>query len=156
MKIRHIQSSDYYTISPLVNEWWGGRNMSDMLPKLFFNHFNDTSFIVEDDKEVVGFLIGFLSQSKKNTAYIHFVGVHPDYRNQQVARRLYNTFFKMIQQKGRNIVRSVTSPVNKGSIAFHKQMGFAIEEGDKEVDGIEVVSNYDGQGQDRILFMKRV
>ncbi|WP_419893331.1 N-acetyltransferase family protein [Oceanobacillus kimchii] len=157
MQIRHIQSSDYYTISPLVNEWWGGREMSDMLPKLFFNHFNDTSFIVENDEEaVVGFLIGFLSQSKKNTAYIHFVGVHPDYRNQQVAKKLYNTFFKVIQQKGRNIVRSVTSPVNKGSIAFHKQMGFNIEEGDKEVEGIEVASNYDGHGQDRVLFMKRV
>ena len=35
MNIRSVQSSDYYTLSPLINEWWGGRNMSDKLPKLF-------------------------------------------------------------------------------------------------------------------------
>lgn len=34
MNIRSVQSSDYYTLSPLINEWWGGRNMSDKLPKL--------------------------------------------------------------------------------------------------------------------------
>ena len=25
-------------------EWWGGRDLTAMLPKLFLNHFNDTSF----------------------------------------------------------------------------------------------------------------
>ena len=32
-----------------VNAWWGGREMAPMLPKLFFLHFEGTSFVVEDD-----------------------------------------------------------------------------------------------------------
>lgn len=156
MEIRTVKSTDYYTISPLINEWWGGRNMSDMLPKLFFDHFTNTSFIAEKDGKLVGFLIGFLSQSHSNEAYIHFVGVHPDYRKHQIGKHLYHTFFTVVKQNGRNIVRCVTSPVNKVSIAYHKKMGFEIEAGDKKVDGVLVNSDYDGTNQDRVLFVKHL
>lgn len=37
MDIRHVKSSDYYVLSPLINEWWGGREMAAMFPKLFFS-----------------------------------------------------------------------------------------------------------------------
>jgi len=60
MEIRFVTGSDYFVISPLLNEWWGGRNMSDMLPKLFFDHFTNTSFIAENNGKIIGFLIGFL------------------------------------------------------------------------------------------------
>jgi ribosomal protein S18 acetylase RimI-like enzyme len=86
MEIRSVKGSDYYVISPLINEWWGGRQMSDMLPKLFFDHFKNTSFIAEKDGKIVGFLIGFLSQTYPEEAYIHFVGVHPDYRKSGIGR----------------------------------------------------------------------
>ena len=65
MNIRSVQSSDYYTLSPLINEWWGGRNMSDKLPKLFFDHFTNTSLIMEKDGEIIGFLIGFYRSPKQ-------------------------------------------------------------------------------------------
>ena len=156
MEIRNVKSSDYNVISPLINEWWGGRQMSDMLPKLFFVHFNNTSFIAEKDGEIVGFLIGFLSQSNSDVAYIHFVGVNPEYRKNQIGKQLYNEFFNVVIKNNRNIIRAVTSPVNKVSIAYHTKMGFNIETGDKEVDGVSVFSDYDGVIQDRVLFVKKV
>jgi len=156
MKIRFVKESDYYVISPLINEWWGMRNMSDLLPKLFFDHFSNTSFIAEIDGEIVGFLIGFLSQSYSNEAYIHFVGVHPSYRKQNLGKELYEEFFKTVQESGRNIVRCVTSPVNKNSIAYHTKMGFKIKDGDGFVDGASVHTGYDGSNQDRVLFVKEL
>ncbi|UGB28791.1 GNAT family N-acetyltransferase [Metabacillus sp. B2-18] len=156
MEIRNVKSSDYYIISPLINEWWGGRQMSDMLPKMFFDHFNNTSFIAENDGQIIGFLIGFLSQSNTDTAYIHFVGVNPDYRKKHIGKQLYNEFFKVVKKNNRNVVRAVTSPVNKVSIAYHLKMGFAIQNSDKEVDGVPVFSDYDGPNQDRVLFVKRI
>lgn len=156
MKFRSVKGSDYYIISPLINEWWGGRNMSDMLPKLFFDHFTNTSFIAENNGEIIGFLIGFLSQSHPDESYIHFVGVHPDFRKHNIGRELYNQFFNVVKQHGCNIVRCVTSPVNKVSIAYHTKMGFEIEEGDKKIDSVEVNTNYDGLNQDRVLFIKHL
>lgn len=156
MEIRLVKSSDYQIISPLINDWWGGRQMSDMLPKLFFVHFNNTSFIAEKDGKIVGFLIGFLSQSYANEAYIHFVGVHPEYRNYGIGKQLYHQFFKVAQHYNRTIVRAVTSPVNKVSIVYHKKMGFELEQGDSVVNGVPVHTNYDGSGQGRVLFKKYV
>ncbi|KLV29058.1 MULTISPECIES: GNAT family N-acetyltransferase [Priestia] len=141
MTVRLVKGSDYYVISPLINDWWNGRQMSDLLPKLFFDHFKNTSFIVEEEGEIIGFLIGFLSQSYSNEAYIHFVGIHPEYRGKGIGRQLYNQFFDVIKQSGRNIVRCVTSPVNKASIAYHTKMGFEIEQGNKD-------------NQDKVLFVK--
>lgn len=154
MEIRSVKGSDYYVISPLVNEWWGGRNMSDMLPKLFFDHFTQTSFIAEKDGKLVGFLIGFLSQTYSNEAYIHFVGVHPEYRKHNIGKHLYNEFFNVVKQNNRSIVRCVTSPVNKVSIAYHTNMGFEIEDGDRSVDDLSINTDYDGPNQDRVIFVK--
>jgi ribosomal protein S18 acetylase RimI-like enzyme len=156
MEIRSVKGSDYYVISPLINEWWGGRNMSDMLPKLFFDHFTNTSFIAEKEGGIVGFLIGFISQTHSNEAYIHFVGVHPEYRKHNIGKHLYNEFFNVVKQNGRNIVRCATSPVNKVSIAYHTKMGFEIEEGDKRIDSVTVNTDYDGPKQDRVLFVKQL
>jgi predicted GNAT superfamily acetyltransferase len=154
--IRQAEAEDYAAIIAVVNAWWGGRAMRDMLPKLFFVHFRETSFMAEANGQQVGFLIGFLSQTFPDEAYIHFVGVHPDYRLAGVGRRLYEAFFAAAEAAGRSKVRCVTSPVNKNSIAFHLGMGFAIEPGETEVEGIPVHRDYDGMGEDRVVFVRRV
>lgn len=154
MNIRNVKSSDYKIIISVLNEWWNGRTMTEMLPKLFFDHFQDTSYIIEEKGEIIGFLIGFLSQSRKKEAYIHFVGIHPHYRQHGIGRKLYQTFFDHVKKKGVKTVRCVTSPVNQSSIAYHTKMGFVIEKGDKQVDGIDIHSDYDGIEQDRVLFVK--
>jgi GNAT superfamily N-acetyltransferase len=130
--------------------------MSDMLPKLFFTHFRPTSFVAECEGNIVGFIVGFVSQTSSAEAYIHFVGVSPDFRKGGLGRTLYEKFFEVTSKLGCQVVRCVTSPVNKSSISFHQRMGFVAEPGDKTVDGISVFENYDGEGEDRVLFLKRL
>lgn len=156
VEFRSVTGADYYVISPLINDWWGGRQMSDMLPKLFFDHFSNSSFIAEEEGKIVGFLIGFFSQVHLNEAYIHFVGVHPEFRKNNVGKQLYQKFFDVVKQNGRSVVRCVTSPVNKGSIAYHTKMGFDVEMADKQIDGVLVHPDYDGSKQDRVLFVKHL
>jgi ribosomal protein S18 acetylase RimI-like enzyme len=141
--IRHAEAADYASVVDVIDEWWGGRQMAAMLPKLFFVHFRDTSFVAEEDGALAGFLCGFRSQTYDDEGYIHFVGVSPDHRSAGLGRTLYERFFAAIAPRTR--VRCVTGTVNEGSIAFHKAMGF-------EVDCID--ENYDGQGQARVLFVK--
>jgi len=154
VKIRHIEPSDYPSIISVVNDWWGGRIMNDMLPKLFFVHFRQSSFVATQGEDIVGFLVGFLSQTYPEEAYIHFVGVHPDFRKHGIGNSLYEQFFNAVKNAGCNIVRCVTAPVNKESILFHQRLGFSIEKGNKLIDGIAVAENYDGRGGDRVLFYK--
>jgi predicted GNAT superfamily acetyltransferase len=154
--LRHARPADHAAVVAVVDEWWGGRLMAAMLPRLFFVHFRETSFVAEVDGELVGFLVGFLSQTFPDEAYIHFVGVRPDQRRAPVARLLYERFFAVVAAKGRRVVRAVTSPANRGSVAFHRAMGFELEPGDGEVDGLPVHTNYDGRGGARVLFVKRL
>ncbi|WP_269320502.1 GNAT family N-acetyltransferase [Alicyclobacillus macrosporangiidus] len=71
-----------------------------------------------------------------------------------MARQLYERFFDTVKGKGCTAVRCVTSPVNKGSIHFHLRMGFQIEPGDAEVDGVQVKTNDDGRGHSRVRFVR--
>ncbi|WP_103108621.1 GNAT family N-acetyltransferase [Brevibacillus reuszeri] len=155
-QIRNANEQDYTKIISVINDWWGGRQMSDMLPKLFFVHFQPTSFVMEAEGEIIAFLIGFLSQTNPEEAYIHFVGVHPERRGDGVGKELYQMFFQEVKKRGCHTVRCITSPVNKGSIHFHGKMGFEVEAGDKVADGVWVTTNYDGRGNDRVQFVKRI
>jgi ribosomal protein S18 acetylase RimI-like enzyme len=146
--IRHAKPSDYGRVIGRINVWWSERDMAPMLPKLFFIHFEGTSFVAEDEHgELRGFVCGFLSQTADDEAYIHFVGVDPEAREDGLGRKLYQQFFDEVRAQGRSVVRCVTSPANERSVAFHEALGF-------EVD--RVVEDYDGPGEDRVLLVKRL
>lgn len=154
MRLRAVREADHGPVVSVVDGWWDERPMAQKLPRLFFRHFGDTSFIAEDDGALVGFLLGFVSQSAIGEAYVHFVGVHPEYRARGVGRRLYGAFFEEARRRECDTVRCITSPTNRDSIAFHARMGFEILAGDGEADGVSFHTDYDGEGEDRVLFSR--
>jgi ribosomal protein S18 acetylase RimI-like enzyme len=146
VEIRHAKPSDYGRVISRVNVWWEGRNMAPLLSRLFFLHFEGTSFVAErEDGDLAGFLVGFLSQTDPREAYVHFIGVAPEERGSGLGRELYERFFAEVAAHGRTVVRCVTSPVNEASVAFHKALGFEVE---------RVAADYDGPGEDRVLLVR--
>jgi ribosomal protein S18 acetylase RimI-like enzyme len=145
MFVRHAEPADYARVIDVVDQWWGGRRMASMLPKLFFVHFRDTSFVAEDGDALAGFICGFRSQTYAEEAYIHFVGVDPARRGTGLGRALYERFFAAVAP--RTVVRAVTSPVNERSVAFHQALGFEVERVDED---------YDGRGEARVLLVKNL
>ncbi|MEN2417341.1 GNAT family N-acetyltransferase [Streptomyces rimosus] len=161
--VRRARTTDHTTLVECVQRWWGdsrtpeqARELSLLLPRLFLQHFAGTSLVLEDETGVRAFLVGFHSADRPHEAYIHFVGVDPELRKQGVARRLYTAFFERAAAAGRTEVRAITSPRNTGSIAFHQAMGFEPEPGDREAGGVPVHGDYDGPGQDRVAFRKKL
>jgi predicted GNAT superfamily acetyltransferase len=144
--IRPARADDYEAVVSVVDDWWG-RPIARMLPRLFLDHFYTTSLVAEQDRELVGFLIGFHSVSAPDRAYVHFVSVRPAVRGTGLARRLYETFFAAAVQNGCKTVTAITSPINTRSVAFHQAMGFAVR---------GPVSDYDGPGVDRIVFERQL
>ena len=87
--------------------------MAPMLPRLFFVHFEGTSYVVDgEDGQLAAVLIGFHSQSEPGEAYVHFVGIAPERRGEGLGRALYERFFEDALANGRTVVRCVTSPAN--------------------------------------------
>ena len=154
MNIRQLQEAGYETIIEAIDDWFDGRQMSHLLPRIFFIHFRPTSFVIEEDGRVMGFLAGFVSQTYPDQAYIHFVGNEANYRGRGLGRQIYSTFFETVRRLGCTTVRCITSPVNSGSIAFHTRMGFRIERSNGERHGAPCTLNYELQGADRVLFVR--
>jgi ribosomal protein S18 acetylase RimI-like enzyme len=154
INIRHAEPEDYDSVIRVVDAWWGGRRMADMLPRLFFTHFRPTSFVAEIDGTVAGFVTGFISATCPEQAYIHFVGVDPATRGSGVGRALYERFFAAARGAGCDEVLAVTSPRNAGSIAFHHGMGFEALPGSAKSGEVPFTPDYDGPGEDRVRFRR--
>ncbi|MGW5720292.1 N-acetyltransferase family protein [Amycolatopsis sp. NPDC003865] len=159
--VRRPTPDDHLPVLAVLDGWWGGlggeegsRQRALLLPKLMFQHFSGSSFLVTADERIIAFLIGFLSPSRPAESYIHFVGVDPAERGKGLGAALYERFFAYSRENGRSVVRAITSPVNKDSHAFHTRMGFVTEPGPKEFEGLPVQPDYDGPGLDRLSFRK--
>lgn len=168
IRLRTAVAADYDQIIAVVDDWWG-RPIRHALARVFLDHFYATSTIAESaiaesaaaestaaaedaaaetkGRELAGFLIGFLSPSQPDAAYIHFVGVHPSLRGRGLARVLYQRFFALAEANGRPVVSAITAPQNAGSIAFHTAMGFTVT---------PPIPDYDGEGSPKVLFQRRL
>jgi GNAT superfamily N-acetyltransferase len=142
--VRRARPDDFDRIVAVVDEWWG-RTISPLLPRLFLDHFHSTSQVAEDETGLAGFLIGFISPSRPDEAYIHFVGVRPDLRRSGLARALYDGFADYARDQGCRVLRAITGPGNTGSIRFHEELGFVAS---------APIADYDGAGQDRVTFRR--
>ena len=122
--------------------------MADMLPRLFFDHFRDTSFVAVDaDGGIAAFIVSFVSPHDPTVGYVHFIGVRPDLRGSGLGGAAYEQCFAALRARGCREVRAVTSPVNAASIAFHGALGFAVS---------PVREGYDGPGEDRVLLARAI
>ena len=143
--LRTARPDDYDAIAAVIDDWWG-REMLAGLQRLFLDHFWATSVVADVDGEMAGFLVGFHSPAA-DAACIHFVGVDPAHRRRGLAAQMYRAFFITAADAGCARVDAITSPVNTGSIAFHRRMGF-------EVHG--PLADYNGPGRDMMLFSRRL
>ncbi|HEY5252611.1 MAG TPA: GNAT family N-acetyltransferase [Acidimicrobiales bacterium] len=127
IRTRRARPADYDWIIDVVDDWWG-RPMAAKLPRLFLDHFWQSSLIAEERGRQVGFLVGFLSPAEPSEAYIHFVGVDPGVRRRAIGRQLYEEFFQSARNAGRTEVTAITGSMNHDSIRFHSNLGFRVSE----------------------------
>jgi len=159
LRFRRPTEADHATIVEQVDDWWGGRRLHDILPRLWFQHFTGTSWVVEDATgRLVGFLVGFISPDRPDEAYIHMVGTSPNHRRSGLGRALYERFYEDAQAGGARRVTAITWPGNRVSVGFHRAMGFepAAGAGTQNLYGTPAYPDYDSEGGDRVVFSREL
>jgi ribosomal protein S18 acetylase RimI-like enzyme len=157
IELRRPVEADHARLIGQVDEWWGGRKVHALLPRLWLQHFTATSWVAEDaDGRLVGFLVGFVSPDRPDEGYVHMVGVGPNYRRSGLGRTLYERFFDDVRGRGVRSVTAVTWPGNRASVAFHRAMGFTPSEGSgtQNLYGTPAFADYDADGEDRVVFSR--
>ena len=159
VRFRRPTEADYPAISRVIDEWWGGRQLDHLLPRLWLQHFTGTSWLAEgEDGSLGGFLIGFLSPDHPDTAYCHLIAASPNLRREGLGRALYERFFDDARAAGRTRVTAITWPANKPSIAFHRALGFEIQAGpgSPTLYGTPAVAGYDFDREDRAILVRAI
>lgn len=159
LRFRRPNEADHPTIVDLVDEWWGGLRVHEQLPRLWFQHFTGTSWIVESaDGRPAGFLVGFVSPDDPSVGYVHMVGTSPNHRRRGLGRRLYERFIDDVSKRGVRRVRAITWPGNRPSVAFHRAIGFEPVSGPQAQNlyGTTAFPDYDFPGADRVVFAREL
>jgi GNAT superfamily N-acetyltransferase len=154
---RRPSEEDYPRVVGVVDDWWDGRALHVLLPRLWFGHFTRTSWLAEDGAgRLAGFLVGFLSPDHPGIAYCHMIATDPNLRHLGLGRRLYERFFADARAAGASQVQAVTWPGNRASVAFHRAMGFVPEDGPgaQVLYGTPAFAGYDYGLEDRVLFVR--
>lgn len=159
IRYRRPTEADYVPIVRVVDDWWGGRKMDVLLPRLWLQHFSGTSWLAEtEDGHLAGFLIGFLSPDQPDVAYCHMIATNPNLRQRGVGGELYARFFADARAAGRHRVVAITWPGNRTSIAFHRALGFEVQAGPgtQNLYGTPSYPTYDHDREDRTVFVRSV
>ena len=157
LRFRRPTEDDHARIVGLVDEWWGGRRMRALLPRLWVQHFAGTSWIAEDESgRLAGFIVAFISQDDPTTGYVHMVAADPNRRRGGVGRALYDQVFGDLRPRGVRRVKAVTWPGNRQSVSFHRSIGFRVDDGPgtQNLYGTPAYADYDGEGDDRVVFTR--
>jgi GNAT superfamily N-acetyltransferase len=156
-RFRRPVEADHTVLVGQVDDWWGGRKLHQLLPRLWFQHFTGTSWVAEDaDGRIVGFLVGFVSPDRPDEAYVHMIATSPNHRGAGLGRVLYERFFEDMRSRGVRRVSAITWPGNRVSVAFHRAMGFAPSDGPgtQNLYGTPAYPDYDAEGDDRVVFSR--
>jgi ribosomal protein S18 acetylase RimI-like enzyme len=148
--ISNCQPSDFLQIIDDLEDFWGSTRTLSYHHPMFVHEFGDTAFVIKRNNLVIAYLFGFLSQKEKR-GYIHLIGVRQSFQQKGMGRQLYDHFIKYLKQREIHELKAITTPTNEKSIKFHQKMGMTMV-GEKNKDGIHVIKNYSGRGQDRVVF----
>lgn len=163
LRLRRPAEADYPGIAARVDDWWDGRVLHGLLPRLWFRHFAGTSWIAEFEAregtaDVAGFLVGFISPGHPDRAVIQAIGVQPSHRRTGIGRALVEAFVNDARTAGVEVVETLLWPGNRRALPFLAALGFRIDpDADfRPIYGLPAGEGYDFGTEDRARFMREV
>ncbi|MGW2571439.1 N-acetyltransferase family protein [Streptomyces sp. NPDC001537] len=143
-RITPAQVTDIQQVLADHPRYWGERDLRDLHLLALVQEFGETCLVARSDDGILGYLIGFVTPG--GTGYVHLIATRDDARGSGLGRELYGAFTEAARRQGAVRLKAITSLGNKGSVAFHRSLGFEVK----------VEADYNGPGEDRVVFSRAV
>jgi GNAT superfamily N-acetyltransferase len=155
MKIDKCNKADFNEILKDISDFWGSDRTLHLHQPFLIYEFGNTAFVIKENGTVIAYLFGFFSQTERS-AYIHLLGVREKYQRQGLGEMLYDHFIDIARSTGIQKIKAITTAPNSKSINFHtNKIGMKML-GEPNEQGLRVVRNYSGIGNDRVVFEKEL
>lgn len=129
MIIRKMKLSDYETVYSL---WLSckGMGLNDLDDsrigiEKFLKRNPETCFVAEINDKLIGVI---MAGNDGRRGYIYHTAVHPDFRNQGIARTLVETVMKALKECGISKVALVVFERNQSGNDFWEKLGFTVRD----------------------------
>ena len=159
--LRRPTEADHPRLIAQVDEWWGGRKVHALLPRLWFQHFTGDVVGRRGRRRPAGRVPRRVRQprppGRRPTSTWSASARTIDGR--AWAGRLYERFFDDVRaQRGVRRVTAVTWPGNRASVGFHRALGFSPFDGPgtQNLYGTPAFADYDADGDDRVVFSREL
>lgn len=162
IEIRNSEEDDFLVISQIARKCSPMVTERNSIYHLFTKFFQNTVFVAEKihngEKTIIGFLIGFISQSNSDEGYVHLLCVDPEFRGIGIASNLIKNYCEVVSKEGCKKVYLITKPINIKAINFYKKIGFSVVSNSNIVNigGILAFRDYDGFGEHMVVLKKEL
>lgn len=158
MLVRNAFEADFLEIISKSREWGDLVVEREGIYHIMTLHFRSTCFVAEDRGHMIGYLLGFISQSDPGQAHMHLIQVDPALRGHGVGRRLFGMFESNVRGKGCKKIVSLSRPENKTAMSFYVDTGMEnVSSGNTiDVGGVRAVKDYNGPGKHMVMWSKEL
>ncbi len=144
VKIRKAHSDDLDRVAEITKD-----SFPDIWTKLYFEklyrQYSETFFVAEINREVVGYVLGYLKSEK--LGWVKAVAVSPDFRGQGIGNEMINFITHRLGEMGAENIGLRIRISNQASISFYRKLGFKIAGTDK---------SYFPNGEDAYILEKKL
>lgn len=155
--VRNTEEKDFVEIADLAENCAPMETERNSIYHIFTKFFKSTSLVAESEfGEIIGFVLGFISQENAEEAYMHLLCTDPKRRGKGIGSSLVEKFLEIAALKNCKKVYLITKPINWKSISFYRNLGFLEDKSEDIINimGVPAIRNYDGRGEHMVVFYK--
>jgi len=160
MIFRQAREEEFLNVFEFVSHCKPLESYAEHVYKIMLRHFNNSCFVVEEEKKIVGFVLGFVSQTDMKTYFLWQIGIKLSHQGRGIGKKLLTLIEEDIRKLGCVRIEVTVDPVNTASQSLFEKMGYkniSSQEGETvEVNSFMAVKDYYKPGRHFMLYEKYI
>lgn len=160
INIKNVFQKDFLKVYSFVKDCKPLKPYAEHFYKIILRYFGNTCYIAEYKNDLVGFVMGFFSQTQNNTYFLWQIGVHPSMQGKGVGEFLLKKIENRLMENGCKRIELTIDPENYPSQNLFEKSGYhnvSNQEGETlYVKGNKAVKDYYKPGRHFMVYEKRL